>query len=582
MVKNWLKNGSQLLTRRQASILSAAFVIMVMIAVSRVLGLARNRILAHFFSVDTLALYFAAFRIPEVIFEVLVFGTLSSAFIPTFTAYFSRSEKKQAWHVANASLNIALVIFSLLGMILFGIMPYIYRLIAAGFTPEQLDQVVILARILLLAQGFFVISYFLTGILESLQRFLIPAIAPLFYNLGIIFGTILLAPKFGIFAPVVGAVFGAFGHFIIQLPVVFHLGFRPRRNFDYTHPGVRKVGKLALPRIIELSFLQVGKSVELFLASLISTAAYTYFMFANSLQLLPVGLFGVSIAKASLPTLSRQAVRQDWDSYRKTFVSSFLEVIFLVVPLAVLLAILRIPIVRLTFGAARFTWASTVETGRTLSAFSIGIFAQALIYLLARAFYAVADTSTPVKVSIGSILANALLSSFFVLGLRLPVWSLALSFSLVSIIQVLVLIYLLSRKVKGLAVRILLPPIVKISIAAATSGGVMFFLLKIFDRSVWDKNLSFLGRFGLTLPTSFHNFVLDTRYTANLIYLTGLVTLIGTAVYLSVAWLLRIKELAVFSRLYQKLKLRIPSVPKARSPKEKEAITVESDQSQSI
>jgi len=582
MVKNWLKNGSSILTRRQASILSAAFVIMIMIAASRVLGLARNRILAHFFTVETLSLYFAAFRLPEVILEILVFGTLSSAFIPTFTAYLSRKQEKQAWHVARSCLNIAMVIYFIFGLLLFILMPLVYRLIAAGFTPDELEQVVTLARILLMAQGFFVLSYFLTGVLESLQRFLVPAVAPLFYNLGIILGTVLLAPYLGILAPVLGAAIGAFGHFAVQLPVAIHLGFRPQKIFDYRHPGVKKIGRLAAPRIVELSFLQVGKSVELFLASLISTAAYTYFTFANSLQLLPVGLFGVSIAKASLPTLSQQATKQDWKSYKKTFLSSFREMLFLIVPFSIFLVVMRVPIVRLIFGTARFTWTSTVETSRTLSAFSLGIFAQALIYLLARAFYAIHDTITPVRVSVGAIFLNVFLSFIFVLGLRLPVWSLALSFSLASIFQVVILTWLLNKKISGIVKRNLLLPTAKIVLASACSGGVMFFLLKIFDRSAWDKSLSFLGQFGLTLPTNFENFVLDTRHTVNLLYLMTLVSLIGLGVYLLVAWLLRIQELVVFSKFYQKFKKLVPPVPKARIPKEKEAITIDPDQPQSV
>jgi len=575
MVRNFLKNGPAFLTRRQTTILSAAAIIMVMIAASRVLGLIRNRVLAHFFAVETLSLYFAAFRLPEVIFEVLVFGTLSSAFIPTFTAYLSRKEKEQAWYVAGVSLNLAVLIFIFLAILVFIFARFIYQVIAAGFTPDEVGQIVSLARILILAQGFFVLSYFLTGVLESLQRFLVPAVAPLFYNLGIILGTVFLSSRWGIYAPAIGATFGAFCHFAIQLPVAIHLGFKPKKTLDISHPGVRKIGRLAAPRMVELSFFQLGKSVELFLASLISTAAYTYFTFANSLQLLPIGLFGTSIAKASLPALSYQAAEKDLEQFKKTFLSSFNEILFLVVPCAVFLAVLRIPAVRLVFGAARFTWASTVETGYTVSAFCLGVVSQALIYLLARAFYALQDTVTPVKVSISGIFFNIFLSFIFVLGLRLPIWSLALSFSVTAIAQTLILIFLLNKKVGGLAKERLVLPFLKVAFSSLTAGGMMFFLLKIFDRSVWDKNLSFLGRFGLVLSTTFDRFVLDTRYTVNLVYLTFLVSLIGGIVYLFLTWILRVEEIAVFTRFLLKLgKLRLP-LPKPKTPKEKEAITVE-------
>jgi putative peptidoglycan lipid II flippase len=561
MVKSALRTGSNFFTRRQATILSAAVVIMVMIAASRILGLVRNRVLAHFFSVETLSIYFAAFRLPEVIFEVLVFGALSSAFIPTFTSYLSRQGKKEAWYVASAVLNIAFLIFAFLALLIFVFARPIYQVIAAGFTPDQLDQIVSLARILLLAQGFFVLSYFLTGVLESLQRFLVPAIAPLLYNLGIILGAAFFSGQAGIYAPTLGALAGAFMHFAIQLPLAFYLGFRFQRIFDFSHPGVKEIGRLAAPRVVELSFLQVGKSVELFLASLISTAAYTYFTFANSLQLLPVGLFGISIAKASLPTLSYQATEKNLARFKKTFLASFNEIIFLVVPCAVFLAVLRIPIVRLAFGAARFTWTSTVQTGYTLSAFSLGILSQALVYLLNRAFYALHDTATPVKISVSTIILNICFGLMFILVFRWPIWGLALAFSLSSIIQLGALVFFLNRRLKGLDRRRLILPFAKISFSSLFSGGVMFFLLKILDRAAWDKKLSFLGRLGLVLPTTFDRFVLDTRYTFNLILLTALVALIGGSFYLVLVFLLRVEELSVLARLLRRLKKAKPPLP---------------------
>lgn len=554
MLRKLLRNSSQLLVKRQNSILSAAVVIMVMIAISRVLGLIRNRVLAHFFSVEILSVYFAAFRLPEVIFEVLVFGALSSAFIPTFTSFFSRKEREQAWYVAAVSLNAALLFFFIFALIIFFLARPMYQIIAPGFNSSQLDLVARLTRILILAQCFFVISYFLTGVLESLQRFLIPAIAPLFYNLGIIFGAIFLNRRFGIFAPTVGAVIGAFFHFLIQLPLAIHLGFRPRMKIDFSHPGVREIGRLALPRIIELSFLEIGKSAELFLASLVSTAAYTYYTFANSLQLLPVGLFGISIAKAAFPALSYQSAKADLKQFKNTFVASFNEIVFLVIPCSIFLAVLRVPAVRLVFGTARFTWESTVQTGYALSAFCLSIFAQSLVYLLTRAFYALHDTQTPVRVSIFTILINIILGAVFTLGLKWQIWSLAFAFSFASIIQTGILLFSFSRKLAEFEVKEVLTPFLKVTVASFASGGLMFFLLKVLDRSVWDKRLSFLGRFGLVLPTTFDYFVLDTRYALNLLILTGLVALIGFMTYLVFARVLGIKEVTVFAKLLSKLR----------------------------
>lgn len=568
MIKNFLKNGGNFLARSQTSILSAATIIMVMVAVSRILGLIRNRVLANFFPAEVLSPYFAAFRLPEVIFEVLVFGALSSAFIPTFTSYFAKNKEKEAWYIASVSLNFAFLIFFVFSVFVYLFAKPIYQLMAPGFDQSQIELVSRLTRILLFAQGFFVLSYFLTGVLESLRRFLIPAIAPLFYNLGIIFGAIFLSSRVGVYAPAIGAVIGAFLHFFIQFPLAHHLGFRPKFVLNIRHPGVREIGRLAAPRIVELSFLQISKGAELFFASLVSTAAYTYYTFAGSLQLLPVGLFGISIAKASLPTLSLHSAQKDLEKFKNTFVSCFNEMVFLIVPSAVILAVLRIPLVRLVFGAGQFTWASTVETGNTLSAFALGVLSQSLVYLLARAFYAQHDTKTPVRVSILCLLINIVLGGVFILGLKLPIWSLALAFSVSVILQSIILLSLLNKKI-NLVLGEIFKPFLKIIFSAGVSGGLMFILLKVFDRSVWDKKLSFLGDFGLRPPTTFDHFILDTRYTGNLMLLTALVGLVGGATFLGLAKVLRVKEVSVFARFFGRLrqfKFSAQEIPPKKEP----------------
>src|SRR3990172_6389193 len=383
MMKKIIDRGKKLLFAPQESVLSAATIIMVMVVASRVLGLVRQRTLAHFFAPDELSLFFAAFRLPDLVFEVLVFGTFASAFIPVFTKSLKEGEKN-AWRTASVVVNIGLSIFLLFSLLLGLSAHSVYGLFAPGFVGPEREKIVELARLLFAAQGFFVVSYVLTGVLESLRRFLIPALAPLFYNLGIIVGTIFLVPKFGLLAPAIGVLIGAFSHFIIQLPLATRLGFRFIKSIKITK-NVKQIGRLAFPRVIELSFLQVSKTVELLLSSLISTAAYTYFTFGNTLQLLPVGLFGTSIAKAALPTLSREA--DSPEKFGKTLSQSLYQIVFLVIPIATVLIVLRIPIVRLVYGTEIFSWESTVQTGYVVSAFAFGVVFQAATAILARGFY---------------------------------------------------------------------------------------------------------------------------------------------------------------------------------------------------
>lgn len=557
MVKSLIEKGKNLLYGRQANILSAASVIMIMIMASRILGLIRNRVFVHYFSPEQLDTYLAAFQIPDLIFEVLVLGAMSSAFIPIFTRKLAQHKEKEAWHLAGLTLNAMLSFFSVIFVLIFIFAKPLYSLVAQGFNPEQIRETVMFTRTLLLAQLFFTASYVFTAILESNQRFLAPAIAPIFYNLGIILATVFGAPTLGLMAPVWGAVIGSLLHLSIQVPLAVGLGFRPVRSFNLKDPALKKIAKLALPRVVEMSFFQARRLTDLFMASLVA-GGLTYFKFADSIAVLPISLFGLAIAKASLPQLSRETSGKNRESFKLTFSSSLRQILFFVVPVSVLLAILRRPIVRLAFGGSQFDWEDTEQTGYALSAFALGIFAYSLSLLISRAFYALHDTITPVKVSFVSIIINIALGLFLVLGLKLDIWALALSYSVAGIVQFVILFTLLARKVNGFGRYGLGTAFTKIVSCAALSGAVMFVLLKLFDRSAWDQRLSFLGHLGLKLPTTLDKFVLDTRYTANLIALTFFVGAVGIGIYLLATWFLGVRELKVVVSLVKRLSFSHP------------------------
>ena len=566
MVQKIIDKGRKLLFSPQASVLSAATIIMLMVVASRILGLIRQRTLAHFFTPDELSLFFAAFRLPDLVFEVLVFGTFSAAFIPVFTKALKKG-RREAWQIAGTVTNVGMVAFAALaaGLIIFS--NQLYGVLAPGFSFEHRTLIVTLARILFLAQGFFVVSYVLTAVLESSRRFFIPAIAPLFYNIGIIAGTFFLAPTMGLLAPAFGVVIGAFCHFLIQLPLAFKLGYRftPRILIS---DDVKKIGKLALPRIIEVSFLQISKTVELFLASLISTAAYTYYTFGNTLQLLPVGLFGTSIAKAALPTLARQSDKPA--EFRRTLFGALYQIVFLVVPIATVLVVLRIPLVRLIFGTDIFSWEATVQTSLVVTAFAVGVVFQSASSLMARGFYALHDTRTPVTISLIGIVLTIASDFILIRGFGLPAWGLAAAFSFGSFFQAITLFIFLNRKIGDGATIKSIIPIAKSALAAISSGSVMYLLLKIFDRSVWIKRLSFLGKLDGAKGIAFEKFVLDTRYTINLLVLTAFVVSVGMIVYLAVSILLKSKEVWYFFNLIGRvIRRKVEPIP----AKESEPVT---------
>lgn len=542
---------------RQVDILSAAAALSGSILASRVLGLVRDRVLANYFVGDDISIYFAAFRLPDTLFEVLIMGALSSAFIPTFISYISRKKEKEGWRVTGIMMNLSMLVFLALAVAVFVFARPFSAIVAPGFSAAEVSLMAQLTRVLLAAQGLFILSSFLTGALKSYQHFLVPALAPVFYNLAIIAGIIFLFGPLGIYAPAWGAVLGAFLHFAIQVPLAAKMGFRPVWSLDFSHPGVRKIIRLAAPRVLELMFLQILKASDLFFSSLITTSSYGYLTFASHLEMIPVSLFGFSLADAALPALSYRARKKQ--EFREIFFATFRQIIFLTLPVAVAFAVLRIPLVRLAFGADRFTWSSTVLTGYTLSLFAIGILGQALVVYFVRAFYALSDTLTPMKVGIVDVVLNIALSAYITLVIKLPVWGLAASFAASVLIQAAVLGIILARR-NRFSLREFIFPGLKVGAAALVAGLVMYVVLKVFDRSVWDQHLSFLGRFAL--PEEWAAFVLDTRYTKNLIILTAFVAATGGGVYLLACRLLRVRELSLLSQLWQRLsRFKKPIVP---------------------
>jgi putative peptidoglycan lipid II flippase len=562
-----ITRGKRILNSQQNTVLSAASLIMIMIVMSSVLGLVRQRVLAYFFTPDQLSLFFAAFRLPDSIFQVLVFGTFSSAFIPVFTKALNTGREK-AWEIAGRVVAIGIVIFVVAAILLGVWAPQIYSVIAPGYTDNETILIANLARILFAAQGFFVISYVLTGVLESLRRFLVPALAPLFYNLGIIIGTVFFSSRFDLMGPVLGVVIGAASHFLIQYPLSRKLGFRFVWDFKIDE-GVKKIGHLAWPRVVDLAFNQIGSTVELFLSSIISQASYTYFTFANTLQVVPVTLFGTSLAKAVLPLLS--GVDENRSEFRRILDVAIFQAIFLSLPVSVALIVLRIPIVRLVYGTKIFDWEATVQTGATLSVFAIGIVTQTLMSILARAFFALHDTMTPVKVSFVGLAVLVLGDFFLIYGLHLPVWALAAAFSLSTYIEAIILIILIHKRVGNVINKSFFVHLTKIFVSVAFSGLSMFFLIKFFDASVWVKRLSFLTRSQTLSNIPFQIFVLDTRYTINVIILTAVAFMIGLLVYLGLCFLLKIPEAKYFLIVAKKMiqKKILPGI----SQKEQEPIS---------
>jgi len=525
MVKNFFANGRNLFIRKQTNILSAAIVLMLAISASRLLGLVRDRLLAGTFFVAgkerLLDVYFAAFRLPDMLFQLLVLGALSAAFIPVFAKLINENEE-EAWQVTSTIINFGSLVFTAFSLVIFIWTPVFCRLIAPNFSPGELVLMANLTRLMILAQLFFIVSNILTGVLQSYQRFLLPALAPVVYNLGIIIGVLVFSPSWGIWGPTIGVVIGAFLHFIIQLPLALHLGFNYRPVLALGNPWVRKIGRLMIPRTLALAVSQVELTVAVFIATSLSAGSLAIFYFAQHLNDLPVGLFGLTIGQASLPALSIEAAKNR-DNFKKILLVCLREILYLSLPASALLLVLRIPIVRLAFGARTFPWQATILTGKVVALFSLSIFAQCLIQVLVRAFYALHDTKTPFFTATGAVLLNVILSFLFAFGLNLQVLGLALATSVVSIIQTLVLLMLLESKVPFVSKKSFFIPVAKMVLATILMAVALWLPMRFLDQ-----------------------YVLDTTRTLQLLLLTGAAGISGMVVYLSLTYFLKIEELGKF------------------------------------
>lgn len=532
MVRNFWRNGRLIFSRKQANILSAATVIMAAVAMSRLLGLFRDRLLAGaFFSGREwqLDVYFAAFRIPDMIFQLLVLGALSAAFIPVFSRYLEKREE-EAYYLSSSVINFLLIFFVLVSLIVFALAEPLARLITHDFSSIEIDLMVSLTRIMLLAQLFFCLSNFLTGVIQSHQRFLVPALSPVAYNLGIIFGIVVLGRWLGIYGPTIGVVIGAFLHLVIQLPLALRLGLRYSFVFDWRHPGVRQVARLMLPRTLALAVSQIELTVAVFLATSLAAGSLSIFYFAQHLMNLPIGLFGIPIGQAALPTLSRESSGKGFEKFKKTFLSSFNQILYLALPASAILLVLRIPAVRIVFGAASFPWKATLLTGRVLAIFSLSIFAQAVVQLLVRGFYALHDTKTPFWIGALAVLTNVILSFFFIFKLDFGILGLAWATTLASFLQTGLLLVFLNRAIGGFDKKAFFIPLIKMGIATALTAVALWVPMRLLDR-----------------------FILDTTRTINLVILTVIATFSGMGVYLVLSYFLKIAELKSFISLAKRL-----------------------------
>ncbi len=479
------------------SITIAALLVALSSLVSRFLGIFRDRILAGEFGAgDILDIYYAAFRVPDIVFNLLVLGALSAGFIPILAGLIKdydcqnkikKFDKKnaKAWDLVSNILNIMILV--LLFLLILGIIfaPFISKLIVPGFSVQKQLLTANLTRIMFFSPVLLGISSIFGGILQSFKRFFVYALSPILYNIGIIIGALFFVPIWGVYGLAWGVVLGAFMHMLVQLPLIFKLGFRYKLNINFKDKYLRKISVMMVPRTLSLATAQINLLVITIMASHLESGSLSVFNFANNLQSFPIGIFGISFAVAAFPALS--SVAFDKKKLIANFSLVFRQILFFIVPATILLLALRAQIVRVVLGTGQFTWQNTLATIDTLGFFAISLFAQASIPLLVRIFYARHNSKTPFYIGIFAVFINIILSFFLpkiivvkdVVDLNgavvqerifLGVAGLALAFSIASIVNFILLWLALRFEFGELDEGRILRSSFKFSVAAIASG----------------------------------------------------------------------------------------------------------------
>ncbi len=471
----------------------AAGTVMFAFALSNLIGLARQILISRAFGTDrAIDAFYAASTYPDLIFSLVAGGALSSAFLPTFAGFLARGEKREAWKLASSIVNIILILLSALSIISALLAPQIIRyILAPKFSADQQEVAASLLRILLIAPAIFGVSGLLMGILNSHQNFLLPALAPSMYWIGMIFGLIFLAPSMGVYGLAWGAVFGAALHLVVQIPGLLKL---PERAYfpslGLNIPAVREVGRLMAPRLLGVAIVQLNFVVNTIIASGLSEGSLAAIKYAWQIMTMPQVVIAQAIAIAALPTFSAQVARGETNEMRSSLASTLRGVLLLSLPAALGLILLRAPLIAVLFQRGSFDSHSTDLVAWALLWYAAGLVGHNFVEVLSRAFYALHDTKTPVFVGTAAMTLNVIFSiAFSALFVKIgwaPHGGLALANSFATALEAVVLFALMQKRLKGIEGKNILNGFVVFGISTlAMSLSIFFWLQFTTEMNLW-------------------------------------------------------------------------------------------------
>ena len=470
-----LKANTQI--ARAAGTVMAAFII------SNLVGLLAKTLTAREFGtgIESNA-FFAANRFSEILFNLVAGGALGSAFIPVFTGLLAAEERQKAWKLASSIANLVSIVLVALSLLAFIFAPQVvHYILAPGFSPENSTLTANLLRVQVISSVIFGLSGLVMGILNSHQRFLLPALAPAMYQFGWIMGIFLLKPSLGIFGLAWGVVIGSLLHLLVQLPLLLRLPYRAYRpSLGLEMPEVREVGKLMAPRLLGVAVVQLNFLINTLLASFQPAGSITALSLAFPLMIMPEAALAQSIAIAALPTFAAQVAKKQFTEMRASLSAAIRVMLLLAIPASIGLILLRRTIVAILYQGNQFSADSTSFVAWALLFYAIGLVGHSIVEILSRAFYALHDTKTPVLIGVGAMSLNLALSFLFTwlfqqLGL-MPHGGLALANSTATLIESVILLALMRKRLDGLEENKLLLSFIKALIASAGMAAVILLL----------------------------------------------------------------------------------------------------------
>ncbi len=439
---------------RHLNILPPTLLLALSALFSRFLGIYRDHLLAKSFGASAgtgiynLDAYYAAFRIPDVLYNLLIFGAISAAFIPIFTQYKKENKMQDAWAFASSMLHLMFLGVLGISVILYALAPQLTNLVAGGLGPVEFAQTTKLMRILLLSPILMSITAVLISLQDSFKTFFFRSLGPLFYNLGIIFGVIYWGAEFGTTGVTWGVILGVALQLLLQIPAMFKIGYKHEWVLGTKRKDVREAFKLLVPRVLGLSLNQLTLIINTLIASFLATGSITVFYLADNLQAVPLGIIAISFAITSFATLSELASEPSTEKFAKEIQRVMQQVLFLIIPATLGILILRDEIIDVILVAGKFTATDARLTSGVMAFLLISLFAQSLIPLLARGFYAYHDTKTPLitgalgaMVSIGGSIFLAIAMGYGIVGI-------AMAFSIGTILNFVLLYLFMVLKVK--------------------------------------------------------------------------------------------------------------------------------------